>query len=54
METLLYLLINFFPYISVSADMEEFIKEYISEANEEIEQFNRQLELQEEPDLFGP
>ncbi|XP_023208090.1 uncharacterized protein C20orf194 homolog [Xiphophorus maculatus] len=39
---------------SFHPNMEEFIKEYISEANEEIEQFNRQLELQEEPDLFGP
>ncbi|KAF3845128.1 hypothetical protein F7725_008291 [Dissostichus mawsoni] len=27
-------------------DMEEFIQEYITEANKEVEQFNRQLELQ--------
>lgn len=43
-----------FPYIAVTADMEEFIKEYITEANKEIELFNRQLELQEQPDLFDP
>uniref|UniRef100_A0A3Q3IIW6 Uncharacterized protein n=1 Tax=Monopterus albus TaxID=43700 RepID=A0A3Q3IIW6_MONAL len=34
--------------------MEEFITEYIAEANKEIELFNRQLELQEQPDLFDP
>lgn len=34
--------------------MEEFIKEYIAEANKEIEIFNRQLELQGQPDLFDP
>ena len=42
------------PYIAVAADMDEFIKEYIAEANKEIEQFNRQLELQGQPDLFDP
>ncbi|XP_041810145.1 uncharacterized protein C20orf194 homolog isoform X1 [Chelmon rostratus] len=35
-------------------NMEEFIKEYITEANKEIELFNRQLELQGQPDLFDP
>ncbi|GAA6224863.1 uncharacterized protein C20orf194 homolog [Lates japonicus] len=39
---------NFHP------NMEEFIKEYIAEANKEIELFNRQLELQGQPDLFDP
>lgn len=34
--------------------MEEFIKDYITEANKEIELFNRQLELQAQPDLFDP
>lgn len=42
------------PYIAVTADMEEFIKDYITEANKEIELFNRQLELQAQPDLFDP
>uniref|UniRef100_A0A7N8YMN1 Dynein axonemal assembly factor 9 n=1 Tax=Mastacembelus armatus TaxID=205130 RepID=A0A7N8YMN1_9TELE len=40
--------INFHP------NMEEFIEEYIVEANKEIELFNRQLELQGQPDLFDP
>lgn len=40
--------------LTVTADMEEFIKEYIAEANKEIEIFNRQLELQGQPDLFDP
>ncbi|KAG8013070.1 hypothetical protein GBF38_021272, partial [Nibea albiflora] len=35
-------------------NMEEFIKDYITEANKEIELFNRQLELQGQPDLFDP
>ncbi|KAM7376359.1 hypothetical protein PAMP_006100 [Pampus punctatissimus] len=35
-------------------NMDEFIKEYIAEANKEIELFNRQLELQGQPDLFDP
>uniref|UniRef100_A0A671XWH4 Dynein axonemal assembly factor 9 n=1 Tax=Sparus aurata TaxID=8175 RepID=A0A671XWH4_SPAAU len=35
-------------------NMEEFIKDYITEANKEIELFNRQLELQRQPDLFDP
>ncbi|XP_045917900.1 dynein axonemal assembly factor 9 [Micropterus dolomieu] len=35
-------------------NMEEFIKEYITEANKEIELFNRQLELEGQPDLFDP
>ncbi|XP_041827868.1 uncharacterized protein C20orf194 homolog [Melanotaenia boesemani] len=39
---------NFHP------NMDEFIKEYIAEANKEIEHFNRQLEAQEQPDLFDP
>ncbi|XP_040916742.1 uncharacterized protein C20orf194 homolog [Toxotes jaculatrix] len=39
---------NFHP------NMEEFIKEYIAEANKEIELFNRHLELQGQPDLFDP
>ncbi|XP_071353876.1 dynein axonemal assembly factor 9 isoform X2 [Trachinotus anak] len=39
---------NFHP------NMEEFIEEYIAEANKEIEIFNRQLELQGQPDLFDP
>lgn len=43
-----------FPYIAASTDMEEFIKEYLTEANKEIELFNRQLELQRQPDLFDP
>lgn len=43
-----------FPYIALTADMEAFIQEYITEANKEVEQFNRQLELQGQPDLFDP
>ncbi|KAL3049502.1 hypothetical protein OYC64_008870 [Pagothenia borchgrevinki] len=39
---------NFHPY------MGEFIQEYITEANKEVEQFNRELELQGQPDLFDP
>uniref|UniRef100_A0A3Q0T459 Dynein axonemal assembly factor 9 n=1 Tax=Amphilophus citrinellus TaxID=61819 RepID=A0A3Q0T459_AMPCI len=39
---------NFHP------NMDEFIKEYIAEANKEIEKFNCQLELQGQPDLFDP
>ncbi|XP_078132909.1 dynein axonemal assembly factor 9 [Sander vitreus] len=39
---------NFHPY------MEEFIKEYLTKANREVEQFNSQLELQGQPDLFDP
>ncbi|XP_035465310.1 dynein axonemal assembly factor 9 isoform X4 [Scophthalmus maximus] len=39
---------NFHP------NMEEFVNEYIAEANKEIELFNRQLELQGQPDLFDP
>uniref|UniRef100_A0A8C5I7D8 Uncharacterized protein n=1 Tax=Gouania willdenowi TaxID=441366 RepID=A0A8C5I7D8_GOUWI len=35
-------------------NMEEFIKEYISEVNKEIDKFNCQLELQERADLFDP
>ncbi|KAI3367399.1 hypothetical protein L3Q82_026260, partial [Scortum barcoo] len=38
----------------IHPNMEEFIKEYITEANKEIELFNRQLELQGQPDLFDP
>ncbi|XP_029900030.1 dynein axonemal assembly factor 9 [Myripristis murdjan] len=34
--------------------MDEFIQEYIAEANKEIELFNHQLDLQEQPDLFDP
>uniref|UniRef100_A0A3Q3AS67 Uncharacterized protein n=2 Tax=Kryptolebias marmoratus TaxID=37003 RepID=A0A3Q3AS67_KRYMA len=37
---------NFHP------NMEDFIQDYISEANEDIERFNRQRE--EQPDLFDP
>ncbi|XP_070698185.1 dynein axonemal assembly factor 9 [Pempheris klunzingeri] len=39
---------NFHP------NMDEFIKEYIIEANKDIELFNRQLDLQGQPDLFDP
>ncbi|XP_070835102.1 dynein axonemal assembly factor 9 isoform X1 [Chaetodon trifascialis] len=52
---------NGYQYVDIFGDkrnlhpnMEEFIKEYISEANKEIELFNRQLELQGQPDLFDP
>lgn len=34
--------------------MDQFINEYIAEANKEIERFNRELELQGQPDLFDP
>lgn len=34
--------------------MDEFIKEYVAEANKEIDVFNRQLELHGQPDLFDP
>ncbi|XP_056151860.1 uncharacterized protein C20orf194 homolog isoform X2 [Lampris incognitus] len=39
---------NFHPY------MDEFMTEYIAEANREIELYNHQLELQGHPDLFDP
>lgn len=39
---------NFHP------NMDQFINEYIAEANKEIERFNRELELQGQPDLFDP
>lgn len=39
---------------SFHPNMEEFINEYISDANKEIERFNSQLELQGQPDLFDP
>lgn len=52
---------NGYQYVDIFGDktnfhpnMEEFIKEYIAEANKEIEQFNCQLELQGQPDLFDP
>lgn len=34
--------------------MEAFIAEYLAEANKGVELFNRQLELQGQPDLFDP
>ncbi|KAG5848195.1 hypothetical protein ANANG_G00095880 [Anguilla anguilla] len=34
--------------------MEQFIDEYVEEANKEVERFNRELELQGQPDLFDP
>lgn len=37
-----------------SADMEDFIREYVAQANREAELFNHQLELQEQTDLFEP
>ncbi|XP_069575652.1 dynein axonemal assembly factor 9 [Brachyistius frenatus] len=39
---------------SFHPNMDEFIKEYIAEANQEIEHFNCQLELQAQRDLFDP
>uniref|UniRef100_A0AAQ5Y3D7 Uncharacterized protein n=1 Tax=Amphiprion ocellaris TaxID=80972 RepID=A0AAQ5Y3D7_AMPOC len=39
---------------SFHPNMDEFIKEYVSEANKQIEHFNRQLELHGQPDLFDP
>ncbi|XP_047466426.1 uncharacterized protein C20orf194 homolog isoform X2 [Mugil cephalus] len=39
---------------SFHPNMDEFIKEYIAEANKEIDRFNCQLELQGQPDLFDP
>ncbi|XP_061898385.1 uncharacterized protein C20orf194 homolog isoform X2 [Entelurus aequoreus] len=35
-------------------NLNEFIKEYVAEANKDIELYNRQLELQVQPDLFDP
>ncbi|XP_041928333.1 uncharacterized protein C20orf194 homolog isoform X3 [Alosa sapidissima] len=34
--------------------MEQFIDEYVQEANKEVERFNRELELQDQRDLFDP
>ncbi|XP_031435678.1 dynein axonemal assembly factor 9 [Clupea harengus] len=34
--------------------MEQFIEEYLQEANKEIERFNRELELKDQRDLFDP
>lgn len=35
-------------------NLELFIREYVCDANREIELFNRQLDLQTQPDLFDP
>uniref|UniRef100_A0A8C5F5I4 Dynein axonemal assembly factor 9 n=1 Tax=Gadus morhua TaxID=8049 RepID=A0A8C5F5I4_GADMO len=35
-------------------NMEQFIREYVCDANREIELFNSQLDLQTQPDLFDP
>ncbi|XP_059208540.1 uncharacterized protein C20orf194 homolog [Centropristis striata] len=40
--------------MNIHPNMGEFIKEYLTEANKEIELFNHQLELQGQPDLFDP
>ncbi|KAM4541668.1 dynein axonemal assembly factor 9 isoform 1-T1 [Odontesthes bonariensis] len=52
---------NGYQYIDIFGEkrkfhpnMDEFIKEYIAEANKEIEHFNHQLEAQGQPDLFDP
>ncbi|XP_068194769.1 dynein axonemal assembly factor 9 [Antennarius striatus] len=39
---------------SLHPNMEEFIQEYVTKANKEIELLNHQRELQGEPDLFDP
>ncbi|KAJ8281465.1 hypothetical protein GJAV_G00068000 [Gymnothorax javanicus] len=47
--------INFFgEKMNFHPLMEQFIDEYVEEANKEIERFNRELELQGQPDLFDP
>ncbi|KAM4625546.1 dynein axonemal assembly factor 9 [Polymixia lowei] len=52
---------NGYQYVDIFGDkrnfhpnMDEFMKEYVAEANKEIELFNRQLDLQGQPDLFDP
>ena len=40
------------PEHVVPPDMEQFITEYVCDANREIELFNSQLDLQTQPDLF--
>lgn len=42
------------PTSLVCADMDDFIAEYVAEANREVALFNRQLELRGQPDLFDP
>ncbi|KAK0155714.1 hypothetical protein N1851_001791 [Merluccius polli] len=42
------------PEHVVPPDMEQFITEYVCDANREIELFNSQLDLQTQPDLFDP
>ncbi|XP_029972120.1 dynein axonemal assembly factor 9 [Salarias fasciatus] len=39
---------------SFHPNMEAFVREYVSDANREIERFNAGLELQDQPDLFDP
>lgn len=43
-----------FPYIVALSVMEQFIDEYVEEANREIEQYNLELEQQRHVDLFEP
>ncbi|KAK7904154.1 hypothetical protein WMY93_016761 [Mugilogobius chulae] len=50
-----YQYVNFFgEKRNLHPNMDQFIDEYITEANKEIEHFNRELELHLEPDLFDP
>ncbi|CAL1575573.1 unnamed protein product [Knipowitschia caucasica] len=47
--------VNFFgEKRNLHPNMDQFIDEYIAEANKEIELFNRDLELHRQPDLFDP
>ncbi|XP_061600312.1 uncharacterized protein C20orf194 homolog isoform X1 [Cololabis saira] len=39
---------------NIHPNMDQFMNQYVAEANKQIEHFNRQLELQEKPDLFDP
>ncbi|XP_072313812.1 dynein axonemal assembly factor 9 [Eucyclogobius newberryi] len=50
-----YQYVSFFgEKINLHPNLDQFIDEYIAEANDEIEHFNRELELHRQPDLFDP
>uniref|UniRef100_A0A3B3ZBJ8 Uncharacterized protein n=1 Tax=Periophthalmus magnuspinnatus TaxID=409849 RepID=A0A3B3ZBJ8_9GOBI len=50
-----YQYVNFFgEKRNLHPNMDQFIDEYIAEANKEIEYFNQELELHPLPDLFDP
>lgn len=50
-----YQYVNFFgEKRNLHPNIDQFIDEYITEVNQEIERFNRELDLHKQPDLFDP